>query len=120
MGYGNKHFQPNSEVHHYDVPTHIPREPKEDDFKPYPHENDFKPANPGKKGMLHGLLGGFPEHMDAPLPQAVRKAPPAEGEEKAAFRIGFPMKVPKPTPSITTLARNMRAERPSSFARPLL
>mmetsp|Transcript_40599 Transcript_40599/g.71435 ORF Transcript_40599/g.71435 Transcript_40599/m.71435 type:complete len:335 (-) Transcript_40599:128-1132(-) len=119
MEYGNRHFQRNDETFHYDVPTHIPRDPRPDDFK-NPHENAFKPPGPGKKGMLHGLLGEFPEHMEDPLPILQRKPPPAEGEEKQPFKIGFPLKVPKPTPSVTTLTRNMRAERPSSFARPLL
>lgn len=119
MEYGNKHFQRNDEAFHYDVPTHIPREPKVEELHAYPHEAPFKPANPMKKGGFHGLLGGFPEHMDDPLPaSAVRKAP-SEGEEKH-FYLGHAPRVPKPTPSITTLTRNMRAERPSSFARPLL
>lgn len=119
MDYGNRHFEHGMDAYHYDVPTHIPRDPRPDDFT-NPHENPFKPCGPGKKGMLHGLMGPFPEHMDDPMPQVTRKPPPAEGEEKQAFRIGFPTKVPKPTPSVTTLTRNMRAERPSSFARPLL
>lgn len=119
MEYGNKHFQKNDEAFHYDVPTHIPRDPRPDDFK-NPHENAFRPPGPGKKGMLHGMLGPFPEHMEDPAPVLQRRPPPAEGEDKQPFKIGFPLKVPKPTPSVTTLTRNMRAERPSSFARPLL
>lgn len=118
MTYGNNNFSTNEEAFAYDVPTHVPREPKEHK-KAIPHECDFKPANPMKKGMLKGLLGEFPEHMPDPVPGPAPRAAPSE-DERMAFRIGAPKQTVKPTPSVTTLTRNMRSERPSSFARPLL
>jgi len=118
MAYGNDNFGGNTETFHYDVPTHIPRDPKPSTYV-NPHTEPFRPCNPLKKGMLKGLLGEFPEHIPDPMPQPVRKAKD-DGEEKHPFKVGFPVHVPKPTPSVTTLTRNMRSERPSSFARPLL
>jgi hypothetical protein len=119
MAYGNHNFSSNTETFGCEQPSHIPRDPIPDKCVPYPHEGAFRPANPSKKGMLKGLIGGFPEHMEDPMPMPVRKPKP-EGEVPPAFRIGAPTTTFKPTPSVTTLARNMRNERPASFARPLL
>lgn len=122
MEYGNRTFQPSSEVFHCDQPTHIPRDPPEDKVTPYPHENAFKPGNPMKRGMLQGLMGGFPPHMDDPLPEPAPRKPKDDGapEPPPAFKLGFCAKNPKPTPSVTCNTRNMRRERPSCFARPSL
>jgi len=119
MAYGNGNFSTNVESFHCDVPSHVPRDPPPSTFV-NPHEVAFRPANPMRKGMLKGLMGGFPEHIPDPCHQAERKPPPGEGEEKLPFKIGCPQMTVKPTPSVTTLKRNMRNERPSSFARPLL
>jgi len=120
MSYGNSNFGGNTETYHYDMPTHIPRDPEPDNVKPYPHENAFRPCNPMKKGMLKGLMGGFPEYIPEPSAGGAVRKPAPEGDAKMAFRLGHPTHAPKPTPSVTTLTRNMRSERPSSFARPLL
>jgi hypothetical protein len=121
MAYGNNNFGNNSDTFGYDVPTHVPRDPDKRDMVPesLKERGAFVPANPMKKGMLKGLLGDFPGHMPDPVPQAPPRQPKSD-DERAAFRLGCPVKVPKPTPSVTTLTRNMRSERPSSFARPLL
>jgi len=122
MAYGNNNFAGNTETFggNEGMPTHIPRDPEPDNVKPFPHENAFRPCNPMKKGMLKGLMGGFPEYIAEPVAGGALRKPPPEGDAKMAFRLGHPTHAPKPTPSVTTLVRNMRSERPSSFARPLL
>lgn len=120
IDYGNKNFQPNTEVYHYDVPTHVPREPKIFDAKPYPHEMPFKPANPSKKGLPQSLMGGIPEYVEDPIFQGAPRKPKQDGDVPPPFKLGHAGKVTNPMPSVTTLTRNMRAERPSSFMRPTL
>jgi len=121
MGYGNNNFGSNTETFGCNVPTHIPRDPEPDLTKPYPHEAQFRPANPMKKGALKGCCSDFTEWVPDPYPDSnIQRKPPPVGEVQPSFRVGAPPKVQKPTPSVTTLTRNMRAERPSSFARPLL
>lgn len=121
MAYGNNNFSNNTDTFNCAEPTHIPRDPIKEESNAFPHECAFRPANPSKKGMLKGLIGGLPEWIEDPDPAGfLMKRVKPDGEEKAAFRIGAPPMCKKPTPSVTTLTRNMRAERPSSFARPLL
>jgi len=119
MDFGGKHFQDNSELYTYDVPTHVPREPKQEIFKTAEHESAFKPSNPSKKGLVHGSFS-FPEYLEDPVPGGALRRPPPEGEQPPAFRLGNPRVNPKPTPSVVSMTRNMRSERPSSFARPTL
>jgi len=119
MAYGNEHFQPNSEALHYDIPTHIPRDPVPDN-RVNPHEVEFRPANPSKKGLVHGLMGGVPEYMPDPLPGGAGRKPPPPEDAPPAFKIGAPRQVCNPTPSVTCLTRNMRNERPAAFMRPSL
>lgn len=120
MGYGNNNFANNSETFGCDVPTHIPRDPEPDMVKAVAHEAAFRPANPMKKGTLKGCCSEFPEWTPDPYPNSnvTRKAP--NPDAPPSFRVGAPIGIRKPTPSVTTLTRNMRNERPSSFARPLL
>jgi hypothetical protein len=118
--YGNNNFSSNNETFGCDVPTHVPRDPVPDKTKAYPHECEFRPAAPMKKGMLKGLLGGFPEHMPDPVREGFLMKKAKVEDAPPAFRIGAPITTQKPTPSVTTLTRNMRNERPASFARPLL
>jgi len=119
--YGNSNFSNNTDTFGCDVPTHVPRDPEPNKSQGANHECAFRPANPSKKGMLKGLIGGFPEHMPDPVREGfLMKKVPVEGDDHHAFRIGAPIHTLKPTPSITTMTRNMRCERPSSFARPLL
>jgi len=120
MGYGNNNFSNNEESFHCPMPSHIPRDPIPDLTTPFPHEAAFRPSNPLKKGMLKGLLGGFPEFIPEPVAGGAVRKPPPEGEAPPPFRIGAPTMTLKPTPSVTTTMRNMRNERPASFARPLL
>lgn len=119
--YGNNNFASNTDTYGCEEPTHIPREPKPWNPHAFPHEAAFRPPNPMRKGILKGMMGPFPEWQEDPVPSAfVTRKPPPVGDVQAAFRVGAPITTQKPTPSVTTLTRNMRSERPSSFARPLL
>merc|ERR1719263_1444015 len=124
MAYGNNNFSSNTEAFGCTdkdgnrVPTHVPRDPVPDLIKPYPHEVAFRPGNPMKKGILKGCCSEFPQWEPDPMPGSnVQRKPKPEGDVPPGFKIGAPPRVQKPTPSVTTLTRNMRAERPSSFAR---
>eukprot|EP00913_Durusdinium_trenchii_P027099 g25430.t1 len=97
LDYGNRYFQSNEEAFggFEGVPTHVPRDPPPDKTAKYPHE-----------------------YIPCPEDPVVRK--PKVEDAPPAFKTGAPKYVAKPTPSVTTLARNMRNERPSSFLRPTL
>lgn len=120
LAYGNSTFATNEETFHCEEPSHVPRDPQPNVVKAVPHEQPFRPAGPSKKGMLYSLMSEYPKHIEDPPPVIQRRPKEPEGEERPAFRLNAPIKVPKPTPSVTTMTRNMRNERPSSFARPLL
>jgi hypothetical protein len=118
--YGNRVFFNNTETYHYDIPTHVPRDKIPDDAsRRYPHEAPFKPSNPPKKGTLAGCLGGFPEYMADPEPPAPTRKPKND-DAPPAFKAANPRQVCNPMPSVVTNLRNMRNERPASFARPVL
>jgi|EP00927_Polykrikos_kofoidii_P068073 hypothetical protein len=119
MYYGNRSFQDDISTYCYEEPTHIPREKKEEKLNCYPHEAPFFPSQPPKKGILRGLIGGVPEYIEDPLPGgATRKA--KDEDAPVPFKLGNLKASARPTPSVTTNLRNMRNERPSSFARPHL
>jgi len=117
--YGNRPFQGHTETYCYDVPTHIPREPKPDTAVSVAHEMSFRPSNPSKKGFRDACFS-IPEYVEDPVPGGASRRPPPEGEPPAPYRLGAPRQLCNPTPSVVTLARNMRSERPASFARPSL
>lgn len=119
MDYGNKAFSSNVESYCYDQPTHIPREPLPDKAEKYPHESAFRPPNPMKRGIHKGLIGGIPEYIPDPMPEP-RKRQQKDEDAPPGFRIGACRSQCNPMPSVTTNMRNMRNERPSSFARPTL
>lgn len=116
--HGNGHFEKNSQIYHYPktMPTHIPREEVAEEKNP--DQLPFKPSGPTKKGVPYCLMGKLPEPMKDPVPGPAPRKAAADGDEKAPFRLGAPRHAMNPQPSVTTMARNMRAERPSSFARP--
>ncbi|CAL1129966.1 unnamed protein product [Cladocopium goreaui] len=119
LDYGNRYFQTNEEAFGgYEQPTHVPRDPMPDKAVKYPHESPFRPPNPMKRDAVGCLMGGIPEYIPCPEDPVVRK--PKVEDAPPAFKTGAPKYVAKPTPSVTTLARNMRNERPSSFMRPTL
>eukprot|EP00439_Symbiodinium_sp_Y106_P056353 s2910_g7.t3 len=71
-----------------------------------------------KRDAVGCLMGGIPEYI--PCPEDPLKRKPKDEDAPPAFKVGAPRHVVKPTPSVTTLTRNMRNERPSSFMRPTL
>lgn len=121
IDYGNRQFATNTETFNYTIPTHIPREKTPGDAtRRFPHESAFKPSNPSKSGILHAAWGGPAEYMEDPGPGgATRKPPPAE-DAPPPFKPTNPRQVTNPMPSVVTNLRNMRNERPASFARPVL
>jgi len=132
--YGNRHFAENQATFSYQDagPTHIPREKEEPDkTRRFAHEAQFRPSHPSKKGAFSGTFGfakklsgdgvsPFPEYMDDPVPGGASRKPPPEGDPVAPYKLGSTRSVTNPMPSVVTNMRNMRNERPSSFARPVL
>mmetsp|Transcript_86416 Transcript_86416/g.180924 ORF Transcript_86416/g.180924 Transcript_86416/m.180924 type:complete len:338 (-) Transcript_86416:28-1041(-) len=121
MHYGNVPFANNVDTYHYDIPTHVPRDKvPEDTSRRLQHESPFRPSHPSKKGVPKGLMGGIPEYIEDPVPGGATRKPPPPDDAPPAFKNGMPHKVCNPMPSVVTNLRNMRNERPSSFARPVL
>lgn len=117
MDYGNKSFHANSDVYCYEEPTHIPREPKPDAVSAFPHETPFRPANPTKKGVLQGTIGGIYPYMEDPIPGGAQRKEKRE-DAPPPYRLNDSRTKSHPTPSVVCNTRNMRNERPSSFIRP--
>jgi len=120
IDYGNRNFHAHEQVFGgFEQPTHIPRDPPAPMGGQYPHESAWKPSNPMKRDAIGCLMGGIPEWIPDPgAGPPTRKAP--DENERAAFKLGAARQVCNPTPSVTCLTRNMRAERPTSFMRPSL
>jgi len=121
MSYGNGAFSADGDVYHYNQPTHVPREPKPDSVSRVPDRDPFKPSNPMKRGALPypkgGLLAPLPEYQPDPLPDGPVRKPEVENPPPP-FVLNAPKKRVVSQPAVTTMMRNMRRERPSSFARP--
>lgn len=127
--YGYKNFQPDSEMFQAEKGSQVPKKIVQKQLtKPYPHEQAFKPANPPKRGCPskpikdnepREFLGGIYEYIGDPEVKTQRKPKP-EGEDKAPFRGNVPNSFMNPMPSVVCNTSNMRRERPSSFARPVL
>lgn len=117
--YGGGQFATHEELYHCDVPSHVPREVKKE-VKPEVHEQSFRPPGPSKKGVLYGCMSPFPAHVPEPSPGGALRKPPPENDPPPAFRVGHPSLSCNPMPSVMTHSRNMRAERPSSYMRPIL
>jgi len=117
--YGNKHFQHNTDVYSYEVPTHVPREPKPDTTTKLAHETPFRPSNNQRRGFKDASFS-LHSYIEDPLPGGAKRKPPAEGEPPPPYRLGNPRAFHNPTHSVVTMTRNMRSERPASFARPVL
>merc|ERR1719498_1632577 len=112
--YGNNNFSTNNEPFGCDVPSHIPRDPPPAMVKAVEHEAPFKPGNPMKKGILKGCCSDFPEWLPDEYPSSNIQRKDPNPDAPPSFKVGAPQRIHKPTPSVTTLTRNMRNERPSS------
>ena len=89
------------------------RNPRPKTPPPMEHDKAFKPSNPGKRGY-NKSLSPFPKYMEDPYKYVTRKM--EEEDEKKKFK---PTHVSKsrPTPSIQTNMRNLKASFPSVFRR---
>lgn len=82
------------------------------------HDKPFKPSQPSKKGIIKGTLERFPAYLPNPPVELKRKVL-AEGEEEDSapgFKVTYRFKS-RPTPSVATNYRNLKASYPSAFAR---
>lgn len=93
-----------------------PRPIKEFESKKAEHDRPFKPSHPLKKGN-HCTISKFPDHMADP-PKDKKYVKPADDAPegppgwKATYK-----KQSRPTPSVATNFRNLKASFPSAFAR---
>mmetsp|Transcript_45980 Transcript_45980/g.109491 ORF Transcript_45980/g.109491 Transcript_45980/m.109491 type:complete len:332 (+) Transcript_45980:98-1093(+) len=117
--YGNRQFATHAELYHCDQPSHVPRDKQESPFAEM-HEQKFRPGGPSKKGILYGCMSPFPPHIPEPSAGGALRKPPPETEPPPPFKVGHPNLSCNPMPSVVTNSRNMRAERPSSYMRPVL
>lgn len=77
------------------------------------HDKPFKPSHPPRIGH-NKTLDKFPEYKENPLKFVTRKRPVEGEEEKPAFKFTHNLKS-RPTPSVQTHARNLKAAFPSVF-----
>jgi hypothetical protein len=82
------------------------------------HDKPFRPSHPSKKGAIKGTLEKFPEYLPNPPVEKKRKVL-SEGEEDEippGFKVTYRFKS-RPTPSVATNHRNLKASYPTAFAR---
>ena len=79
------------------------------------HDKPFRPTNPPKRGS-QATLAKFPKYQEDPKKPLERKVPLEGEEEKAKFKNMHIMRS-RPTPSVATNMRNMKASFPSVFKR---
>ena len=79
------------------------------------HDKPFKPSNPPKRGY-NKSLAPFPMYIEDPLKPVTRKPEDEEEMMKKKFKPSHPAKS-RPTPSITTNLRNIKASFPTMFKR---
>lgn len=77
------------------------------------HDKPFKPSHPARVGHVKTLMP-FPEYKENPLKFVTRKRPVEGEEEKPAFKKTHVFKS-RPTPSVQTNLRNLKATFPSVF-----
>ena len=77
------------------------------------HDKPFKPSHPGKIGY-NKSLSPFPKYMEDPFKHVTRKM--EEEEEKPKFKPTHTVKS-RPTPSVQTNMRNLKASFPTVFKR---
>jgi len=79
------------------------------------HDKPFKPSNPPKRGY-NKSLAPFPTYMEDPLKAVTRKPEDEEADGRKNFKPTHNTKS-RPTPSITTNLRNIKASFPTVFKR---
>lgn len=80
------------------------------------HDRAFRPANPSKRGN-HQTIAKFPEHKADP-PTEKKRVIAKEGDPEAppGWKATYAKRT-RPTPSVATNFRNLKASYPSAFAR---
>jgi hypothetical protein len=79
------------------------------------HDRPFRPSNPPKIG-INKTISKFPEYKEDPPKQLKRKVPVEGADEPAKFKPTHNVKS-RPTPSVQTNLRNLKASFPSVFRR---
>lgn len=97
-----------------DVP--LPPKTKKPDPKPaVEHDQQWKACRPSRKGANYGF-SPFPEYVPNPM-KSVERRKPVEGEEDKKPFCNTKKEFTRPTPSIVTNVRNLKASFPSVFRR---
>ena len=79
------------------------------------HERAFRLPNPAKKGYK-GTINPFPQHVPDPPVEKKRVIKNEDAEEIPAFKMTKKTNT-RPTPSIATNVRNLKASFPAMFRR---
>lgn len=78
------------------------------------HERAFRPSNPGKKGV-NGTLTKFPDHKASPCKDKKYIKPEEDAEQgPPGFKATYKYRS-RPTPSVATNFRNLKASYPMAF-----
>jgi len=110
------HFFNNRATHEENPPVPPRKAPVVEEKKGDPlHDKPFKPSNPNKKGR-QGAIEKFPAHVPDPIFQAKKKAVVDENapESPPGFKMTYKYKS-RPSPSVATNIRNLKASFPSAF-----
>lgn len=107
-------FNKNIDVLGEDVPLKA-REPKPAPQPALEHEHPWKSSRPARSGFKC-TFGSFPEFMANPL-KSVERRKPVEGEEDKKPFVNTKKEMTRPTPSVVTNVRNLKASFPSIFKR---
>ena len=89
------------------------REPRKKTPPLMEHDKPFKPSNPPKIGY-NKSLSPFPKYMEDPFKHVTRRM--EEEDEKPKFKPTHNSKT-RPSPSVQTNMRNLKASFPSVFKR---
>jgi hypothetical protein len=80
------------------------------------HDRAFKPSNPGRKGIF-GTIDKFPEHSPDPPTEKKRVIKDENAPESPpGFKATYKYKS-RPSPSVATNLRNLKASFPGAFRR---
>ena len=94
----------------------MPHKPKRQQTAPaMVHDKPFKPSHPPRSGY-NKTLAKFPAYKEDPKKGIERKRPVEGEEDKPKFKPSHNIKT-RPTPSVATNMRNMKASFPSVFRR---
>lgn len=91
------------------------REPKAKPAPPMEHDKAFKPSNPPRIGY-NKTINKFPEYKEDPPKRLTRKIVVEGEDEGPKFKSTYKERS-RPTPSIATNFRNLKASFPSAFRR---